>query len=78
MSIILVQLGDIHLRHSDDLALVRAPQIGAAIAAELNADVPTIILALSGDATYSGMRDQFDLATTLIKSIEDAIREPKT
>ncbi|MDY0170400.1 MAG: metallophosphoesterase [Thermoguttaceae bacterium] len=74
MSIIIAQLGDMHFRHDDDPGFVRAPQIGAAIAAEASDDVATIVLAICGDAAHSGLPAQFRLAVRFIESIESAIR----
>lgn len=74
MAIILAQIGDIHFRHPNDPALTRAEQLGAAIAAEATADVSTIVLAICGDAAYSGLRNEFAIATDFIKKIENAIK----
>lgn len=75
MSIVLVQLGDIHFRNAEDEALRRAAAIGSTIAAEVASDTREIVLALCGDSAYSGTAEQFLLARTFVESIEAAIRQ---
>jgi len=62
MTILLAQLGDIHFKGDSDPVLARAPQLGAAISAELSADVTTVVLALCGDTAFSGTKQQFQIA----------------
>jgi hypothetical protein len=73
MSVILVQLSDIHLRHASDQALGRAAHVGAAISAEATGGVSQVILALCGDAAYSGTPEQFELATKFLSAIEEVV-----
>lgn len=73
MPVLLVQLGDIHFEEPNDPAIVRAPKIGAAIAAEVDASVHTIVLAICGDAAYSGTKKQFGIAKQFVEAIEQEI-----
>ncbi len=61
MSILLAQLGDIHFKTNTDPAVMRAPYIGAAIAAEVTKDTTSVVIAICGDATYSGTHEQFEV-----------------
>ena len=74
MSILIAQLGDIHFKGHTDPAVSRGSQIGAAIAAEVTATVSSVVLAICGDAAFSGKRDQFEVAQKFVESIEAAIR----
>jgi hypothetical protein len=73
MPILLAQLGDIHFREANDPAVERAPQIAAAIAAEVTGDTRSIILAICGDAAYAGTEVQFTIAEQFVESIESAV-----
>lgn len=74
MTIALVQLSDIHFRHADDPAVGRAQCIGSAIAAELGACTSTVVLAVCGDASFSGQMPQFDMLRRMFEEIEGSIR----
>lgn len=74
MTILLAQLGDIHFKGDSDPVLARAPQLGAAISAELSADVTTVVLALCGDTAFSGTKQQFQIARGFVEAIETEIR----
>lgn len=73
MPVLIAQLGDIHFEEPNDPAVARASNIGAAIAAEVDKNVYTVVLAICGDAAYSGSKIQFAIATNFIKSIEKEI-----
>lgn len=75
MSILMVQLGDIHIRSKDDLALARAQNIGATIAQEVAQEVQTILLVYSGDLVFSGLSEQFVLAGFFVDGVEKEIRD---
>lgn len=74
MSILLAQLGDIHFMEENDPAVERALPIGKAIAAEVSSDITSVILAICGDATYSGNETQFKIARQFVESIETVIK----
>jgi hypothetical protein len=80
MALLITQLGDIHFRDATDNAVARAVQIGAAISTEQFTDVTTVVLAICGDAAFSGTESQFTIAKTFIESIENEIkrRRPDT
>ena len=63
MTVLIAQLGDIHFEEPNDPAVARASNIGAAIAAEVDKHVKTVVLAICGDAAYSGTKKQFTIAT---------------
>lgn len=75
MAVLFAQLGDIHFKTDRDVAVNRAPQIGAAIAAEVTADASAIVLAICGDAAYSGKETEFAVAERFFKAIEDVITQ---
>ena len=74
MSVLIVQLGDIHFEEPNDPAVARAPKIGAAIAAEVDKNVHTVILAICGDAAYAGAKKQFRIAKQFVEAVEEEIR----
>jgi hypothetical protein len=74
MSVLIAQLGDIHLEEAHDPAMTRAPYIGAAIAAEVDKQVLTVILAVCGDAAFCGTKTQFDIAMQFVEAIEHELR----
>jgi len=70
MTILIAQLGDMHFEGTHDPAMARASLIGAAIAAEITKETNTIVLAVCGDAAYSGKASQFAIAHQFIDAIE--------
>jgi hypothetical protein len=73
MTILLAQLGDIHFEDSSDPAVTRSLAIAAAISAEVAANVTSVVLAVCGDAAYSGIEKQFTIATKFVEDIESEI-----
>ncbi len=74
MTVLIAQLGDIHFEEPNDPAVARAPNIGAAIAAEVDKHVETVVLAICGDAAYSGTKLQFTIATSFVEAVEQEIK----
>lgn len=74
MSILLAQLGDIHFKETTDPVYNRASQIAATISAEVTAGVTSVVIAICGDATFSGTKKQFSVARGFIEAIENEIR----
>ena len=56
MSILIVQLGDIHFENGEDPAVTRSANIGAAISAQIKSETKKIVIAVCGDAAYSGLK----------------------
>ena len=75
MSILLAQLGDVHVKELTDCAIRRAPRIGTAIASEITNNTASVVLAICGDVTYSGTVDQFGTAKILFDSLEKELRD---
>jgi hypothetical protein len=78
VSILLVQLGDIHFKKHDDPAHLRSTHIGAAVSAEISHNTTTIVLAMCGDISYSGQIDQFNVAKLFIETIEFEIKKRRS
>ncbi len=70
MSVLLVQLGDIHFESNTDPVMERAKYIGATIASTVKPETTLIVLAICGDAAYSGTGPQFDAAEAFVASLE--------
>jgi len=75
MSVLIVQIGDIHFTGSNDKALDRAENIGATIAQEIHMSTSSVLLIYSGDLAYSGQIQQFELAAKFIDRIEGEIKD---
>jgi hypothetical protein len=73
MTILLAQLGDIHFEDPSDPAFTRSMAIAAAISAEVTPNVTSVVLAICGDAAYSGIEKQFTIATKFVEDIEREI-----
>lgn len=69
MAVLIAQIGDIHFEEHNDPAVARASNIGATIAAEVDRHVKTVVLAICGDAAYSGTKKQFTIATKFVEAI---------
>ena len=75
MALVLAHLCDVHINTADDPVLGRTRAIGEAIAAEAEAHKDTVILLVGGDAAYSGLQSQFDLAKRFFGDIRNTIAE---
>ena len=73
MAILIVQLGDIHFEKNDDPAVSRSAAIGAAISAQIKSETKKIVIAVCGDAAYSGLKSEFKIASEFLVGIEDEI-----
>ena len=69
MSVLILQLGDIHIHSSSDWILAASSKIAAAAAAEADSNVDTCCILMTGDAVQSATKDEFDLASHFLKSI---------
>lgn len=75
MAILLAQLGDIHVKGDSDKVLLRAERIGAAISAEVTPDTTCAVLAVCGDASFSGKSGEFAACQQLIHQIESYLKQ---
>jgi hypothetical protein len=73
VTILLAQLGDIHFEDPSDPAFTRSMAIAAAISAEVTPNVTSVVLAICGDAAYSGIEKQFTIAKKFVEDIEHEI-----
>lgn len=76
MKVLVLHLSDVHIHGSDDAILTRASGIAAATYREL-AVVEHVVIAVTGDIAFSGHKSQYDLATTWLEEIKNAIRREK-
>lgn len=73
MSLLIAQIGDIHLRDNNDATIAEGPLIGAAISAEISIGTAAVALIICGDAADKGSRTQFEAATRFVEGIRDVI-----
>lgn len=72
MKILILHLSDIHIKNEHDPALKLGDLIAKkSIEPALNCDL--ILLAITGDISYSGTKQQFQIATTFINEIKTSI-----
>ena len=69
MKLIIAQLSDIHIYGPDDIIHLRSDQIAKAILAT-NPSAEGCLLAYSGDIAYSGLQEQYEIASKLLDSIK--------
>lgn len=70
---VIAHLSDIHLADPLDPILARASLVARAIGAA-SVDCNDVILAITGDIAFSGKSDQYDLAITFFREIEDLLK----
>lgn len=75
MAILVVQLADLHVRESNDRLLSLHSELASAICTEITADVRVVVLAICGDAAFSGERRQFDSVVEFIDLIANHLRD---
>ncbi len=75
MSILVVQLSDIHFKTGLDMAVSRSGQIAAAIASECSLKVSCIVIAVCGDVGFSGRATEYEVAKSFFDSIEKTLRD---
>lgn len=69
MKILLVQLSDIHIRHSTDPVLGRVQRIVDAVKG-IEPSINAAVCVLSGDVVYSGTNEQFELALSFVAELK--------
>ena len=66
MKILLIQIGDIHLKKENNSALPRLHSVAAAVK-HLTPDVMTTVVVLSGDIAFSGQKEEYEIANNNLK-----------
>lgn len=70
--LVIAHLTDIHIHGDLDPILKRSDLIGAAIASHLSPD-DVLVIAVTGDIAYSGTDEQYGLALTFLRRIEERV-----
>ena len=74
MSLAIVHLSDLHIRNEENPLLNRANSIAGAIAS-VSTETLEVLLAWTGDISFSGRSSEYDLASKLINGVEAALRQ---
>ena len=69
MKALIIQVSDIHLKHGKNVASERMREIAKAVA-NVEVDLASVIVALSGDVAYSGNPEEYKIAKDLIKCLK--------
>ena len=77
MKLGIIQLSDIHFNSLEDFVLDKKNLFIDACCSELT-DCSKIVLVITGDISFSGDTDQYDIAYEFFKEIEHQIRERST
>ncbi|QSI78786.1 metallophosphoesterase [Niveibacterium microcysteis] len=72
MTIAILHLTDIHIKHADDAILSRSKQVAAAIKRHLE-EASKVIFLLSGDIAQAGLKTEYDLAENFLTAIKSEI-----
>lgn len=73
MKIAILQISDIHFRGATDLAATYLPKVGSVFNSLDYAEISTIIVILAGDTAYSGIKKEFDIATSNLIKLNDEL-----
>ena len=73
MTVLMVHLSDIHIRSVADPILKRAKDIAACTFSALPS-ASTVFVVVSGDIAYSGLSEQYELASVFLKAIRTHIQ----
>ncbi len=73
MSVLVLQLGDIHIKVDSDEILRRGEQIAAAAAAEADSEVDAACILVTGDVAQTGAEEEFRLAIEFLSAIRDGL-----
>lgn len=68
MKLLIVQIGDIHIKEVDNPTLARLRSVTQAIK-HLATDATTLVLTVCGDVAFSGLKEEYDLASAEIKAM---------
>jgi len=74
MKILLIQLSDIHIRHSTDPILSRVHRVVDAVKG-VEPSINAAVCVLSGDVVYSGTNEQFELALSFVSELKTQMDE---
>lgn len=74
MAILLLQLGDIHIKTANDPIIAHTAKISAATAAEAPSAIDQCCIIMTGDAVNSGEVAQFDAAQRLLTCLKDDLQ----
>lgn len=77
MSLYIIHLSDIHIKGSNDLVMSRINCIKESCAGSI-LDGSDVVLAITGDVAYSGKKDEYSAAKTLIDEISDYLKKEKS
>ena len=77
MTMVVLHLSDIHIKHKSDPILTRAKNIAACIYASLP-EASTVFILVSGDVAFAGKPEQYTLAQSFLGAIAAQIREEKS
>lgn len=70
--LVIAHLTDIHIHGDLDPVLARSEQIGAAIASHVSS-AEVLVVVITGDIAFSGTAEQYELALTFFRRIEERI-----
>jgi len=74
MNILLLHLSDLHLRTPKDVILCRTKEIAEAIG-PVDRVPSAVLVAITGDVTFSGISSEYEIALNFINSLEVAIKK---
>ncbi len=76
MSIIIIQLSDLHITTQDDEAVHRWPALCRAVESETtaSAEISACVVLFCGDAAHAGKKDQFGVVANLLATLKQAIK----
>ena len=73
MSIMIAQIGDIHIYTEKDHILQKADQIAAAISSDSDLELELVVLLITGDVTQSGSKHEFAQAADFFTRLKEII-----
>lgn len=76
MALLLLHLSDIHIKGMDDQILNRAEDIAASMFSHLQ-EASEVVIAITGDISFSGKGYEFDCAETFLNQIKAGIQTEK-
>ena len=68
MKLLIIQIGDIHIKDHNNVASLRLRSVAKAIK-HIASDVTTVVVALSGDIAFSGKKEEYAIASTSFKAM---------
>lgn len=74
MSLVIIHLTDIHIHDESDLILKKADKIAIAVNSHIHSS-DDVIISVTGDISFSGKKEQYDLANVFFNSIIQHIKD---